>query len=61
MKEQNQITARDLHKTDINMPDREFKVIIIKMLTRFEKRVEDISETLNTDKKEPVRDQEYNK
>ena len=36
------------------MPDREFKVMIIKILNGLEKRVEDISETLNKrDKKEP--------
>jgi len=28
------------------MPDREFKVMIIKILTGLEKRVKDISETL---------------
>ena len=30
------------------MPDREFKVIIIKILTGLDKRVEDMSKTLNT-------------
>ena len=29
------------------MPDTEFKVIIIKILTALEKRVEDISESFN--------------
>jgi len=29
------------------MPDREFKVVIIKILTGLEKRLEDIRETLN--------------
>ena len=29
-----------------NMPDKEFKVMIIKILSELEKRVEDISETL---------------
>ena len=34
MKEQDKITARDLSKTNIsNMPDREFKVMIIKIFT----------------------------
>ena len=43
MIKRNKITARDLNKTNINnMPDREFKVIIIKILTGFEKRVEGI-------------------
>jgi len=31
------------------MPDREFKVMTMKILTGLEKRVEDISETLNTE------------
>ena len=31
------------------MPDREFKVIVIRILTGFEKRVEDMSEILNTE------------
>ena len=40
--------ARNLSKIDINnMPDREFKVRIIKIPTGLEKRVESISETLN--------------
>jgi len=36
-------------KQIINMPDREFKVMTMKILTGLEKRVEDISETLNTE------------
>ena len=32
------------------MPESEFKVMIIKILTGLEKIVEDISETLNTEK-----------
>ena len=40
---------RYLNETDIsNMPDREFKGMIIRTLTGLEKRVEDMSETLNT-------------
>ena len=35
------ITARDLSETEIsNIPGREFKVMIIKILTGFETRVE---------------------
>ena len=38
MKEQSKATARDLSEAHIsNMPDREFKVIIIRMLTGLEK------------------------
>ena len=41
--------ARDLSETDVsNMPDREFKAMIIRILTGLEKRVEDINETFNT-------------
>ena len=48
MKEQDRITARNLSEMDISsMPDREFKVMIIMILTGLEKRVEDISEALN--------------
>ena len=41
------------------MPDREFKVMIIKILARLEKRVEDITKTLNKEI-EPIRDKEHN-
>ena len=51
VKEQDKATARDLSEMDIsNMPNGVFKTIIIKILTRLEKRMEDISETLNTEK-----------
>lgn len=41
--------ARDLSEIDIsNMHDKEFKVMITKILTGLEKRVEEMSETLNT-------------
>ena len=41
MKEQDNFTARDLSKMKIsNMPDREFKVMVIKILTGFENGVE---------------------
>ena len=56
--------AKDLNKTDIsNTPDREFKVMAIKILNGFEKRAEDFSETLNREienKKQPIRDEELN-
>ena len=42
MKEKDQTTARDQSKIDIsNMPNREFKVMIIRILTGLEKRVEE--------------------
>ena len=52
MKEQDKTTARDLSEMDIsNMPDREFKTMIIKTLTGLGKKMEDISETLNKETK----------
>ena len=48
MKEQDKITARKLNEMEIsNMHDRESKVMVIKILTGLEKRVEDLSENLN--------------
>ena len=66
MEGQDKITARGRNKTEIsNMPDRGFKVTVIKILTGLEKRVEDISETLNKEteniKREPTRNEEHNK
>ena len=64
MKERNQTTGTDQSETIIsNMPDREFNVMFIKTLTGLEKRVEDISETLNTKmkSKQTIRGQENNK
>ena len=47
---QNKATARDLSKIDTsNMPDREFKTIIIRILTGLEKRVEEMTGTYNTE------------
>ena len=62
MKEQDKTTARDQSEMEkISMTDREFKVMIINILTGLEKRVEDISETLNTEiKREHIRDEEHN-
>ena len=43
--------AGNLSKTKIcNMPNREFKVMIIKILAGFEKKVEDMSVTIKKDK-----------
>lgn len=43
------------------MPDKKFKVMVRRILTRLEERMEDLSETLNRDRKyikEPVRNEE---
>jgi len=40
MKEQHKISGKGLHETGIsNLPDKEFKVTVIKMLTGPERRV----------------------
>ena len=44
MKEQEKATARDIS----SVSDREFKARIMRLLTGLEKRIEDMSETLNT-------------
>ena len=50
MKQQDKTTAEDISEMEIsNVPDREFKITVIKVFTGLEKRVEDISETLNKD------------
>ena len=42
MKEQDKLAARELNKIEIsNKPNRKFKVIVLKIPTGFEKRVED--------------------
>ena len=47
---------RGVSEADIsNMPDGEFKAIIIRILTGLEKRIEDIMETLTTELKEKKR------
>ena len=48
MKEQDKITTKELNETEINnMPDREFKVMVIKVLTGLEKRVDGLRVTFN--------------
>ena len=53
MKEQDNITARDLSKSHIsNMPDGQFKATIIRILPGLEETIEDITETLTIEIKE---------
>jgi len=55
MKGQDKITAGDLTETDIrNISEGVFKAMIIRILTGLEKRVEDMSETLNTEKRNKI-------
>ena len=62
MKEQDKAMARDLSETDISsMPERQFKIMIVKVFIGFEKRVEDMSETLNTEIRNNSGDKGFNK
>ena len=50
MKEQDEAMAIDLSKTYIsNMPDRELRSMIISIFPGIEKKVQQMSETLNTE------------
>ena len=52
-KEQEMVMASDLIKTDIsNIPDGEFKAIVIRILAGLEKCMEDIRESLTAEIKE---------
>jgi len=61
MKEQEKAMDRDQSKTDIsNIPDGQFKAMIIRILTGLENRAGDISETLNTEIRNNSRDKGLN-
>lgn len=48
MKEKHKTTTKGVNEMKLStMPDKQFKVMAIKILTRLEKRVEDFSETLS--------------
>lgn len=50
MKEWEKITARELKETEIsNMPDEEFEIMVINILTGLKRRVEDVGRTLNNE------------
>lgn len=45
MKEEGKTSEKKLNRTKIiNIPEKEFKVMVIRMPTRFEKRVDEMSE-----------------
>ena len=51
MKEQDKNTAKKLNKTEVsNIPDEEFKAMVLNIFTGLEKRVEDLTETFNKEK-----------
>ena len=55
MREKNKTAARELSETnERNMSDKEFKVMIIRILTGLEKRGENMSQTLNTEIKNNI-------
>ena len=52
-KDQEEITARDLLKTDVsNISEQEFRTAVIRPLAGLERSIEDIKETLATEIKD---------
>lgn len=52
MKEQDNTSGRELKEIEgSKLPDKEFRVIIMKMLTKFRKRMDEHSENFNKVKK----------
>ena len=48
MKEQDKASGKELNEMEIsNLPDKEFKVIVIKMLTELGRRKDELSENDN--------------
>ena len=48
MKEQDTTSGKNLNETEIsNLPDKEFKVMVIKMLTKLRRRMNEHSENVN--------------
>jgi len=65
MKEKGKTTAKELNEMEIsNMPDKESKVMVIKIFIGLVKKGEDVSETFNKEigniKEEPIRHEELN-
>ena len=49
MKEQERNSQDQINEEEItNLPEREFRIMIVKMLQRLENRMEKIQETINT-------------
>ena len=50
MKEQGRISEDQINEEEIsNLPEREFRIMIVKMLQRLENRMEKMQEAFNTD------------
>ena len=47
MKERDKITVRELNEVEISIHDRGLRVMVVKILSRLEKSMEDLSERLN--------------
>ena len=64
MKEQDKTSEKELNEVEIsNLPDKEFKVTIIKMFTELRRRMDEHSENFNRVRKykeEPNKAEEYN-
>ena len=62
MKEKDEAMVRHQNETDVNnIPDGGFRTMIVCILTGLEKRLEHISETINTEIKNNSRDKGLNK
>lgn len=60
-KKQDKTTAKQLNEMMItDMCDKELKVMVITILTGFQKRVEDLSATLTKEKEKQIRNEELN-
>ena len=64
MKKQDKTSEKELNEVEIsNLPDKEFKVTIIKMFTELRRRMDEHSENFNRVRKykeEPNKAEEYN-
>ena len=64
-REQDKIPEKGLNEKEIsNLPDKEFKQKVIRMLTDLGRRMDELSVNVNKEleniKKEPIRNEEYN-
>lgn len=59
MKEQEKSSEKELNETKLsNMPDKEFKIRIVRILTGLKKRMEELSETFNKEIKKNFKEPE---
>ena len=65
MKEQDKTPEKQLNEVEIgNLPEKEFRIMIVKMIQDLGKRIKEHNENFNKEldniKKEPIRAEEYN-